>query len=372
MQYNCNYCSGDFCSNHRLPENHSCPGLRNATSQGPDFRGLTGESGILGSIFGWGDEDDGDGIARETHPGMKTYDGDMDIDGRRGETAAPGSASYEPESSPDVAPNGSVARGGEESTKHNGGSTNTSSSSVLGTLLVSLVLILGAPFRFLTDLPNHLQRFNRWLAQLLGAFYAIAKTTAPIILLLVVGWVVLFGPGGVPFDLDIGDGESPAAGAATPTEDTDGISTSSVENKIAVKMNNRREEANVGTLRSSIAISEVAREHSTDMYVRGFYDHTNPDGEEPWDRASSASECSLSGAGISENIHRGETDERMSSVGSSNYYQTDDADGIASYVVDGWMHSDGHRENMLAERWSHTGVGVHIEDGEFYATAVYC
>jgi membrane associated rhomboid family serine protease len=29
MPYNCRHCGGTFCSEHRLPENHSCPGLEN-------------------------------------------------------------------------------------------------------------------------------------------------------------------------------------------------------------------------------------------------------------------------------------------------------------------------------------------------------
>lgn len=28
MPYNCRFCGGTFCSEHRLPENHSCPGLQ--------------------------------------------------------------------------------------------------------------------------------------------------------------------------------------------------------------------------------------------------------------------------------------------------------------------------------------------------------
>lgn len=32
MPYNCRYCGGQFCSPHRLPENHDCPGLDKASS----------------------------------------------------------------------------------------------------------------------------------------------------------------------------------------------------------------------------------------------------------------------------------------------------------------------------------------------------
>lgn len=30
MPYRCRYCSGRFCPDHRLPENHACEGLKNA------------------------------------------------------------------------------------------------------------------------------------------------------------------------------------------------------------------------------------------------------------------------------------------------------------------------------------------------------
>ncbi len=36
MPYNCRYCGGQFCSAHRLPENHDCPGLE----QGSGTRGV--------------------------------------------------------------------------------------------------------------------------------------------------------------------------------------------------------------------------------------------------------------------------------------------------------------------------------------------
>src|SRR6056297_2401952 len=28
MPYTCRYCGGTFCPDHRLPENHACPGLK--------------------------------------------------------------------------------------------------------------------------------------------------------------------------------------------------------------------------------------------------------------------------------------------------------------------------------------------------------
>lgn len=36
--YECSYCSGDFCTDHRLPERHSCPRINVATSPGENIR----------------------------------------------------------------------------------------------------------------------------------------------------------------------------------------------------------------------------------------------------------------------------------------------------------------------------------------------
>lgn len=38
LPYSCNYCGMKVCRDHRLPENHNCPELRNADTLGPDFR----------------------------------------------------------------------------------------------------------------------------------------------------------------------------------------------------------------------------------------------------------------------------------------------------------------------------------------------
>lgn len=35
-------------------------------------------------------------------------------------------------------------------------------------------------------------------------------------------------------------------------------------------------------------------------------------------------------------------------------------------VVDGWMKSDGHRENLLSADFGRLGVGYHVENGRTY------
>ncbi len=41
FSHTCSYCGGRYCSDHRMPEAHSCPALVTASTHGPDFRGGT-------------------------------------------------------------------------------------------------------------------------------------------------------------------------------------------------------------------------------------------------------------------------------------------------------------------------------------------
>jgi uncharacterized protein YkwD len=89
-------------------------------------------------------------------------------------------------------------------------------------------------------------------------------------------------------------------------------------------------------LAQNTALDCVARAHSLDMYEREYFDHTNPDGEQPWDRMEAAG-YRLSQAG--ENI----------AAGSST----------ADAVMEQWMSSDGHCANIMSAGFVHTGIGFH-------------
>ena len=83
----------------------------------------------------------------------------------------------------------------------------------------------------------------------------------------------------------------------------------------------------------------AATAFSDDMAARGFFDHTDPDGRTPWDRAAKAGVQGLGG----ENIARGQADARA--------------------VMDAWMNSPGHRANILNCEYKSLGVGVHFGPG---------
>ncbi|MFJ8312535.1 MULTISPECIES: CAP domain-containing protein [unclassified Streptomyces] len=104
-------------------------------------------------------------------------------------------------------------------------------------------------------------------------------------------------------------------------------------------VNQQRAQAGCMPVKSDAALASLATAFSDDMAARGFFDHTDPDGKSPWDRAAKAGIQGLGG----ENIARGQAD--------------------AKAVMDAWMNSPGHRANILNCEYKSLGVGVHFGPG---------
>jgi uncharacterized protein YkwD len=105
------------------------------------------------------------------------------------------------------------------------------------------------------------------------------------------------------------------------------------------------------TLREDLRL--VARAHSEDMIARGFFDHDNPDGLDPFERMGNAG---ITFSTAAENI------ATNTGFGASS----------VSAAVNGWMNSDGHRNNILNADFTHTGMGVATDGaGKFMYTQVF-
>ncbi|MFE2045349.1 CAP domain-containing protein [Streptomyces sp. NPDC059477] len=104
-------------------------------------------------------------------------------------------------------------------------------------------------------------------------------------------------------------------------------------------VNAERAKVGCSPVAANSALSGLAQDFSEDMAARGFFDHTDPDGASPWDRAAAAGISDLGG----ENIARGQAD--------------------AAAVMDAWMNSDGHRANILNCDFTTLGVGVQFGSG---------
>ena len=90
-------------------------------------------------------------------------------------------------------------------------------------------------------------------------------------------------------------------------------------------------------------LSEAARAHSQDMDDRNFFDHQNPDGQSPGDRA------------LEEGHPNSYVGENIAVIGSS--WTNFDEQARAEDLHFGLWESNGHQVNMLRSQWSEIGVG---------------
>ncbi|MFF3502997.1 CAP domain-containing protein [Streptomyces sp. NPDC003247] len=137
--------------------------------------------------------------------------------------------------------------------------------------------------------------------------------------------------------------ETPSKTASEAPEETSAPVTVSAEAQAAAEVlklvNEERSKVGCSALSANSALAGLAQSFSEDMAARGFFDHTDPDGATPWDRAAKAGISDLGG----ENIARGQAD--------------------AAAVMEAWMNSPGHRANILNCDFTTLGVGVHFGSG---------
>jgi uncharacterized protein YkwD len=125
------------------------------------------------------------------------------------------------------------------------------------------------------------------------------------------------------------EAEAPAQTQAAAPAPAD----ASTEGQVLALVNAERAAKGCGALVADSGLAAVARAHSADMRDRGYFDHTNLSGQDPFDRADAAGVSARA-----ENIARGQED--------------------AAAVMGAWMDSDGHRANILNCDLSRLGVGV--------------
>jgi uncharacterized protein YkwD len=139
-----------------------------------------------------------------------------------------------------------------------------------------------------------------------------------------------------------------------------------VERLIHEEINEERAANGVDSLETDSDLRRVARGHSVDMIEQNYVGHESPDGVTPADRLESAG-CSAGG----ENVAQSWIDEPVNVEGQT--IVVDDEAELADHLVERWMASPGHRENVLRESFSESGVGVMItDDNRVYATQKFC
>ncbi len=153
------------------------------------------------------------------------------------------------------------------------------------------------------------------------------------------------------------------------------LNASLIEEWIAIFTNAEREEEGLRTLEQRPRIADIARAHSQNMVAQQDLAH-RLDGKGPTDRALAAGyDCKTDlgegrySEGLAENIaNAGRPREWFRPVKGVGPWQLigylADEEAVARKLVRIWMESEGHRENILKERYRRIGVGVSIELGE--------
>lgn len=168
-----------------------------------------------------------------------------------------------------------------------------------------------------------------------------------------------------PSDLD----RNASAPADTRSDGPDAIEGSEreadIERAIHRDVNAIRTDRDLAELDHDDEIANVARAHSVDMHERDYFSHVGPNGSTPADRMERADLFPDPCEGVGENLGMIWT--------SADQLDATRSEDIAERIVQGWMDSEGHRENLLADRWHRQGIGVHVsDDGEVYATQLFC
>ncbi len=123
-----------------------------------------------------------------------------------------------------------------------------------------------------------------------------------------------------------------------------------IETEAFQLLNADREREGLTPLQCEDDLLIVARLHCKDMHERDYFDHVNPDGEQPWDRMD---RFGVQGWNlVGENIAAGQR--------------------TPSEVQAAWMNSPGHRANILTPEYTHVGVAYYrSEDGQIFWTQLF-
>lgn len=111
--------------------------------------------------------------------------------------------------------------------------------------------------------------------------------------------------------------------------------------QVLILTNNERGKYGLTPLQWDDSLAALAEAHCKDMINRNFFSHNNPDGETPFDRMKQAG---ISYLAAGENIAAGQYSPEA--------------------VVQAWMNSETHRENILNSDFKYLGVSV-VKGGEY-------
>jgi len=132
-----------------------------------------------------------------------------------------------------------------------------------------------------------------------------------------------------PAPLEAAPQPAPVQAAPTPA-------FGAFEQQVFDLTNQQRSQQGLLPLTLNLTLNDVAEKHSQDMATRNYFSHQGLDGSQPWDRMRAEGYVYSRAA---ENIAFGQPTPQA--------------------VVDAWMNSPGHRQNILDPNLKEIGVGYY-------------
>ena len=145
------------------------------------------------------------------------------------------------------------------------------------------------------------------------------------------------------------------------------LDTELIEEKVAVGVNDIRNEHERGELEFYEPLADAAHVHSEHMNETGRLTHDWMDGTTPQDRARAAG----AGCWVGENVAQTWYNQRVVTDSGTERYTNEEE--IAEGLVEQWMESDGHFENIVYPEYDYQGVGIVVDgDERVWATHKFC
>jgi len=153
-----------------------------------------------------------------------------------------------------------------------------------------------------------------------------------------------------------------------PAADSTALSEAAIEEALIDRLNEERTDRGLDPLSTDEGLAAVAHGHSQDMLDREYYAHESPDGADHMDRIERGdADCEYAG----ENIAQTWYDTPFQDDSDTSEHTS--AEDVAAGLIEQWLNSPEHRENMLLPDWGRTGVGIAVSDeGKVFATQLFC
>lgn len=186
----------------------------------------------------------------------------------------------------------------------------------------------------------------------------LVKTSRPVILSVLLAGALAAcasGPGGrasnKPQEVNFTSLPSGASAAAQ--------GETALTRAVLAEVNAFRADRGLRPLAADAALQRAAAVHATDMTLRGFFGHHNPDGQGPRERVMAANPG-----------FKGKVAENIQSVSGPSYAAMNDT-VLAEVLVEKWTMSPPHRKNMQSPELTHSGIGIARAGDEIIAVQVF-